>query len=78
MGVVGADGLRFLAFSETVLRFLEDDGFTVPFFLNGLQIFFDKDDSRSQVSTNLEIKLRIFVRYKKILMENLQLLTFST
>ena len=41
------------------------------------QIFFDKDGSRSQVSTNLEIKLRIFVQYKKILMEILQLLTFS-
>ena len=39
--VVGADGLRSPAFSETVLRFfaLENDCFTVPFSLNGLQVF---------------------------------------
>ena len=41
MGVVGADGLRFLAISETVLRFLalKMTFFTVPIFLNGLQTF---------------------------------------
>ena len=41
MRVLEAYGLRFLTFPETVLRVLglNSDGFTVPFFLNGLQIF---------------------------------------
>ena len=41
VGVIGADGLRFLAYSEmvnTVLG-LKNDGFMVPFLPKGLQIF---------------------------------------
>ena len=45
---------------------LKNDGATVPFFLNGLQILFDKYGSRSQINTKLEIKLRIFVQYDTI------------
>ena len=35
MGIIGADGLQFLAHSETVLLdlALKHDGFTVPIFL---------------------------------------------
>ena len=39
VGVIGADGFRFLAFSETVLRFLASKITVLQFFLNGLQIF---------------------------------------
>ena len=34
----------------------KNDGFTVPFFLNGFQIVFTRYDSRSQVVTKLQIK----------------------
>ena len=50
MGVVGAEGLRFQAFSETVLRFL-----ALKIQLNGsflserFEEFFDKQCSRSQI-----------------------------
>ena len=44
MGVIRADGLPFLAFSETVLRFLVLKMTVLRFLSNGLQIF----------STNME------------------------
>ena len=71
MRVVGADGLQFLAFSETVFRFLalKITVFTVPFFQNGLHIFCNKCGSRSQISTNLEIKLRTILQDDMILEE---------
>ena len=49
----------------------------VPYFLNALQILFHKYGSRSQISTMLEIKLRIFVQYDMTLGEFYNFSPFS-
>ena len=60
LGVVGADGLQFLAVLGQFNGFFgcKDDSFTVPLFLDCFQkINSKKYDSRSQIITKLNIKL---------------------
>ena len=78
--VVGIDGLRLSAFSKTVLRFFALKMKVLRFFSLSERFadILDKYGSRSQISTKIEIKLRIFFQYDMILGEHLQLLTFST
>ena len=54
MGIVGPDGLQFLSLNGfTVFGRKNDDRFTVPFFLRGLQISSLSNDPRSQIITKL-------------------------